>query len=82
MTRHIQPIGDLRLDCGRTLQGVEIAYEALGTLSRDRDNVIVVAHGFTSGPDMILSKGDALQAKVLTADVARGSPSTSRGCLN
>jgi homoserine O-acetyltransferase len=62
MTRHIQPIGDLTLDCGRTLSGVEIAYEALGTLSPGRGNVILVAHGFTSGPDMILPTGDALQA--------------------
>ncbi|MDB5583118.1 MAG: putative acyltransferase [Bradyrhizobium sp.] len=62
MTRRIQPIGDLALDCGRTLHGVDIAYEALGTLSPDRDNVILVAHGFTSGPDTIVAKGDPLLA--------------------
>ena len=37
----------LRLDCGRTLHPVRIAYETYGTLSPARDNVILVCHALS-----------------------------------
>ena len=39
--------GSLRLDCGRELRGVQIAYETYGILSPARDNVILVCHALS-----------------------------------
>src|ERR1044071_10027330 len=50
----------LPLDCGRTLEGVRIAYETYGRLSARKDNVILVCHalsgdahaaGYSDDPD-------------------------------
>jgi homoserine O-acetyltransferase/O-succinyltransferase len=37
----------LALDCGRVLHPIRIAYETYGTLSRGRDNVILVCHALS-----------------------------------
>jgi len=37
----------LPLDCGQSLEGVRIAYEAYGTLSAARDNAVMVCHATT-----------------------------------
>ena len=37
----------VRLDCGRTLPEVRVAYETYGTLSPARDNVILVCHALS-----------------------------------
>jgi len=37
----------LRLDCGRELHPIRIAYETYGTLSASRDNVILVCHALS-----------------------------------
>jgi homoserine O-acetyltransferase len=37
----------IRLDCGRSLAGVRVAYETYGTLSPARDNVILVCHALS-----------------------------------
>src|ERR671915_366362 len=37
----------LKLDCGRTLKNVRIAYETYGRLSPARDNVILVCHALS-----------------------------------
>jgi homoserine O-acetyltransferase len=37
----------VRLDCGRELHSVRVAYETYGTLSPDRDNVILVCHALS-----------------------------------
>src|SRR5262245_26573330 len=37
----------LKLDCGRTLAPVRIAYETYGTLSPERDNAILVCHALS-----------------------------------
>ena len=37
----------LALDCGRELHAIRIAYETYGTLSPDRDNVILVCHALS-----------------------------------
>ena len=37
----------LRLDCGRELAGVRVAYETYGTLAPERDNVILVCHALS-----------------------------------
>jgi homoserine O-acetyltransferase len=46
-TRHLDLTGPLSLDCGRELSGVRIAYETYGTLSPERDNVILVCHALS-----------------------------------
>ena len=37
----------LRLDCGRDLHPIQIAYETYGTLSAARDNVVLVCHALS-----------------------------------
>ena len=37
----------VRLDCGRDLHSVRVAYETYGTLSPDRDNAIMVCHALS-----------------------------------
>src|ERR1700759_5585391 len=44
---------DFRLQSGEVLPEVTIAYRTVGTLSPKRDNVVLITHGYTSGPDMI-----------------------------
>jgi homoserine O-acetyltransferase len=44
---------DLRLQSGIVMPAVTIAYRTLGHLAPDRDNVVLITHGNTSGPQMI-----------------------------
>src|SRR5664279_329598 len=44
---------DFRLRSGVVMPSVTIAYRTLGVLAPDRDNVVLVTHGNTSGPQMI-----------------------------
>jgi homoserine O-acetyltransferase len=46
-TRHLDLPAPLPLDCGRALSGVRVAYETYGTLSPERDNVILVCHALS-----------------------------------
>jgi homoserine O-acetyltransferase len=46
-TQYLDLPGPLRLDCGRELYPVRVAYETYGTLSADRDNVILVCHALS-----------------------------------
>jgi homoserine O-acetyltransferase len=49
-TRFVQLYGDqrpLRLESGRTLAPVQVAYETWGTLSPQRDNAVVICHALT-----------------------------------
>ena len=41
------PDQPLKLDSGRMLDNVEIAYETWGTLNADKSNVVVVCHALT-----------------------------------
>jgi len=45
--RHVFFAGDFALESGRTLKGVEVAYETWGRLNDARDNAIVVCHSLT-----------------------------------
>jgi homoserine O-acetyltransferase len=54
MMVQVERIGDLSLEMGGHLEDVHIAFATRGTLAPGRDNVILVLHGYTSGPDMIL----------------------------
>ena len=54
----------IRLDCGRDLFPVRVAYETYGTLSPARDNVILVCHALS---------GDAHAAGVSKASPAAGT---------
>ncbi len=40
-------IGDLPLDCGRTLRDVEVAYKTYGKLAPDGSNAVLVCHALT-----------------------------------
>jgi homoserine O-acetyltransferase len=44
---------DFRLQSGTVMPAVTIAYRTLGVLAPGRDNVVLVTHGNTSGPQMI-----------------------------
>ncbi|MBB2947056.1 homoserine O-acetyltransferase [Actinoplanes lutulentus] len=46
-TRYLDLPGPLPLDSGRTLSGVRVAYETYGTLSPEKDNVILVCHALS-----------------------------------
>src|SRR3954454_22649622 len=46
-TRYLDLPNPVRLDCGRELHPVRIAYETYGTLSPQRDNVILVCHALS-----------------------------------
>src|ERR671912_680624 len=46
-TQYLELPVPLRLDCGRSLHPIRIAYETYGTLSPARDNVILVCHALS-----------------------------------
>jgi homoserine O-acetyltransferase len=46
-TQYLDLPNPVRLDCGRELHPVRIAYETYGTLSPQRDNVILVCHALS-----------------------------------
>src|SRR5579863_4379485 len=46
-TRHLDLPEPVRLDCGKELNPVRVAYETYGTLSPERDNVILVCHALS-----------------------------------
>jgi homoserine O-acetyltransferase/O-succinyltransferase len=46
-TRYLDLPDPVRLDCGRDLHPVRVAYETYGRLSRDRDNAILVCHALS-----------------------------------
>jgi len=73
MVSYATHIGDLALESGTVLRGVTIGYEAVGTLSPGRDNAILVLHGYTSGPDMILDAGTAAEGS-WSALIGPGKP--------
>ena len=46
-------MSEFRLQSGQLMRDVTIAYRTLGTLAPGRDNVVLITHGYTSGPQMI-----------------------------
>ena len=46
-TQYLDLPEPVRLDCGRELSPVRVAYETYGTLSPQRDNVILVCHALS-----------------------------------
>ena len=46
-TRYLDLPEPVRLDCGRELHPIRVAYETYGTLSPQRDNVILVCHALS-----------------------------------
>ncbi|WP_345385231.1 homoserine O-acetyltransferase family protein [Nonomuraea salmonea] len=63
-TFHLDLPDPVRLDCGRELHPVRVAYETYGTLSPERDNVILVCHALS---------GDAHAAGVAKAPPESGT---------
>ncbi len=60
-TRYLDLPDPVRLDCGRSLQQVRVAYETYGDLAPGRDNVILVCHALS---------GDAHAAGSTATEVA------------
>jgi homoserine O-acetyltransferase len=52
---------NFRLESGAVMPEVTIAYRTLGTLAANRDNVVLVTHGNTSGPQMIDPNGSVAE---------------------
>src|SRR5580692_6003276 len=52
---------NFRLESGVVMPEVSIAYRTLGTLAAKRDNVVLVTHGNTSGPQMIDPDGSVAE---------------------
>src|ERR1700734_2202129 len=46
-TQYLHLPGPRRLDCGRDLHPIRVAYETYGDLSPERDNVILVCHALS-----------------------------------
>ncbi len=46
-TQYVDLPAPLPLDCGRTLDGVRIAYETYGELAPNKDNVVLVCHALS-----------------------------------
>src|SRR6266478_5715053 len=46
-TQYLDLSKPVRLDCGRELHPIRVAYETYGTLSPQRDNVILVCHALS-----------------------------------
>ncbi len=63
-TRFLDLPHPLKLDCGRELHPIRVAYETYGTLSPARDNVILVCHALS---------GDAHAAGISAAPAAAGT---------
>ena len=55
------------LDCGRELP-VRVAYETYGTLSPERDNVLLVCHALSGDAHAALSAIEALAMKAVTPE--------------
>src|SRR5260370_6656286 len=49
-TQYLDLPEPVRLDCGRDLYPVRVAYETYGALSPRRDNVILVCHALSGDP--------------------------------
>ena len=64
-TEYLDLPNPLRLDCGRELHPIRIAYETYGTLAPARDNVILVCHALS---------GDAHAAGLRAAAARREHP--------
>src|SRR5215469_4805086 len=78
-TQYIDLSRPVRLDCGRELHPVRVAYETYGALSPERDNVILVCHalsgdahaaGFAKSPSG-QSTRDGFGARTVMAPPAR-----------
>src|SRR6202795_5237250 len=52
---------DFRLQSGIVMPSVTIAYRTLGVLAPNRDNVVLVTHGNTSGPQLIDPSGSTAE---------------------
>jgi homoserine O-acetyltransferase len=63
-TQYLDLPGPVRLDCGRDLYPIRVAYETYGTLSPRRDNVILVCHALS---------GDAHAAGIAKAPPAEST---------
>ena len=69
-TQYLDLPEPVRLDCGRELYPVRVAYETYGALSPQRDNVILVCHALS---------GDAHAAGFAEDATRREHPRRVRG---
>jgi len=68
---------EFRLGNGRTLPVLELAYETYGTLAPQRDNAILVVHGYTSSHHAAGRNADGRQGR----GVAAGAPGWFDGLI-
>jgi homoserine O-acetyltransferase len=61
-TQYLNLPSPVRLDCGQELYPVRVAYETYGTLSPDRDNVILVCHALSGDAHAAGYSADAAAA--------------------
>lgn len=54
-------LGDMPLDSGVTLRDVNVSYTCFGRLAEDGSNAVLVLHGFTSGPLMLVAKSNVAE---------------------
>ena len=52
---------NFRLGSGAVLPEVATAYATLGEINADRSNVVLVLHGYTTGPSMLLPGSNAAE---------------------
>jgi len=81
-TRFLNLPRPLRLDCGRDLHPIQIAYETYGTLSAARDNVILVCHalsGDAHAAGFAIAPGTASTRDGFAADDRDGTSGKSLG---
>ena len=55
--RRTQPVGDLALDCGETLEGVRVSYQTWGRLNEAGDNAVLVLHALTGDSHVVGERG-------------------------
>lgn len=55
----VRDVGPIRLESGATLNCAEIAYLSFGRLNQEHNNVVLVTHGLTSGPQMLRESDSA-----------------------
>jgi homoserine O-acetyltransferase len=55
--RRSQPVGDLALDSGETLEDVRVSYQTWGRLNEARDNAVLVLHALTGDSHVVGERG-------------------------
>jgi len=78
---HLHVVHDFRLESGVVLPHMTVAFRKLGQLNAARDNVVLVLHGYTTGPAMLDACANVAEGS-WSELVGPGKPvDTSRWCV-